>query len=834
MMDARDLEMDELHRRIAALEAALAQWRQTAERLQQAAEGADYERHLLRSLMDYLPDSIYFKDLQGRFIRINRSKATRSGLSDPLQAVAKSDADFFSPEHAREAAVDEQKIIQSGEPLLGKEERLVWPDGHATWVSTSKLPLYDDRGQIIGTFGVSREITVQKQAAEALRAAKEAAEAANRAKSAFLANISHEIRTPLNAVIGMTALVLKTQLSPHQRDYLKTVQDSGEALLAVINDVLDYSKIEAGKVVLDCSPFDLRESLGDTMKSFAIQAHRQGLELTCHVHHDVPRTVVGEYARLRQIVVNLVGNAIKFTERGEVTLEVAVERPSAPGDPPRALAGSAESSPAVVLHFTVSDTGIGIPAEKQSLIFEMFEQADSSTTRRYGGTGLGLAIATRLAALMAGRIWVESELGRGRRFHFTARFGLAPSPAAEEGPPDLTPLEGMRVLVVDDHAVNRRVLAEMLQSWRMLPTMAVGVEEAGAELRRARTAGQPYALLVIDAHMPEADGFMLAERIRRDVSVESRVVMMLTSGDHLEDVARCEELNVDAYLLKPVKESELLEAVELALGLRLPPAEASALDEPPPASGLRILLVEDSLVNQKLVLGTLAGRGHTVTLADHGKAAIAATESQSFDLILMDVQMPEMDGLEATMRIRAGEQWTGRHTPIIAMTAHTHPDDRRRCLEAGMDAFLTKPIRLPELFSAIDALAAPMKSAAGACPATCAPAAVDWARALRAMGNDPALLGTVVRAALDEIPRLLAQMREATAAGDAVRLARSAHTLAGAIRYFEAEQASRLLAEMERTGRESKIADAAAILPAIEAQMSIVTADLLDFLAADS
>ena len=661
----QDVDVDALRRQIAGLEGSVAQWRQTCEHLQQIAEQADYDRHLLRSLMDYLPDSIYFKDLQGRFIRINQGKAQRSGLQDPAQAIGKSDAEFFSPEHAREAADDERQIVATGQPLLGKEEFLVWPDGRMMWVSTSKLPLYDDAGQIIGTFGVSRDITAQKRAAEALRVAKDAAEAANRAKSTFLANMSHEIRTPLNAVIGMTELVLKSQLSAQQRDFLMTVKDSGEALLAVINDILDYSKIEAGKLVLDHKPFDFRESLGDTMKSFAIQAHRQGLELSCHIHRDVPAAVVGEYCRLRQIVVNLLGNAIKFPSAGEVILEVAVEPPAVADDAAQPPAADDEPSSArsVLLHFTVSDTGIGIPPEKQAVIFEMFEQADSSTTRRYGGTGLGLAIVSRLVALMEGRIWVESEVGRGSRFHFTARFGVAGDAAAAPAGSENAGLDGVRALVVDDNATNRRILVETLHNWRMAAASAAGADEALALLGEAQAAGRPFALVITDAHMPDADGFMLVEQVRRDPRLERTPVMMLTSGDRPEDTLRCDELKIVAYLLKPVKESELLHAVEVALGLRLPADESAAAESPPPASGLRILLVEDSPINQKLGLALLARRGHQTTLAESGRAALAAMETQAFDLVLMDVQMAEMDGWETTARIRAREQPTAAAFP---------------------------------------------------------------------------------------------------------------------------------------------------------------------------
>ena len=528
-----------------------------------------------------------------------------------------------------------------------------------------------------------------RQAAGELRAATYAAEAANRAKSTFLANMSHEIRTPLNAVIGMTELVLGSSLSVQQREFLLTVKDSGEALLSVINDILDFSKIEVGKLVLDRAAFDLRESLGDTLKSFALRAHQLGLEIACFIHADVPHMVVGDYSRLRQVVVNLVGNAIKFTEKGEVTLEVTQE---------------SRSEKEVVLHLVVADTGIGIPEEKQATIFEMFEQADSSTTRRHGGTGLGLAIAARLVGLMGGRIWVESTPGRGSRFHFVVRLELAETESARPPTPEPASLHGMRVLVVDDNATNRRILQEVLRSWQMVPTVAAGAREALESIQQAHKAGEPFSLVLTDAHMPSVDGFTLVEQIKQDAEMTNTVIMMLTSGDRPEDTSRCDELGIAAYLLKPVKQSELLEAIELALGITVARGELLRWAARPPhhVGSLNILLAEDSLVNQKLAIALLEGQGHTVTLANNGLEAVAAIETHRFDLVLMDVQMPEMDGLEATASIRAREKEAGMRVPIVAMTAHALKGDRERCLDAGMDSYIAKPIRAEELFETID------------------------------------------------------------------------------------------------------------------------------------
>jgi two-component system, sensor histidine kinase and response regulator len=781
-------ELAELRGRIALLERAETQSKRMEEALEQ-------ERYLLDTLMDHLPHTIYFKDLASRFIRVNRAQANLFSLGDPSEALGKTDFDYFSDEHARQAMADEQEIIRSGEPIVDKEEKETWPDGRHTWVLTTKMPLRDEEGRIVGTFGISRDITEKKEAADALQAAKEAAEAANRAKSAFLANMSHEIRTPLNAVIGMTELVLKSQVTVQQREFLTSVRDSGEALLSVINDILDFSKIEAGRLVLDCEVFDLRESLGDTMKSFALRAHQQGLELACQIHPDVPRMVAGDYNRLRQIIVNLVGNAIKFTEQGEVVLEVRLE----------SLSGQE-----VELHFTVSDTGIGIPESKRSIIFEMFEQADNSITRRRGGTGLGLAIASRLLDLMAGRIWVESEVGRGSRFHCTVRLGLAEDEAAEAARIEPACLHGMRALVVDDNATNRRILEEILRSWMIVPTCAASAPEAIEVMQRAFAGGQPFELVLTDAHMPQVDGFTLARRISEDPRLGSTVVMMLTSGDRPEDMARCEELGIAAYLLKPIKQSELLEAVELALGItmvgeELPrPAEQGRCRVGP----LRVLLAEDSLVNQKLAVALLEGEGHTVAVAQNGKQALDMLSGGPFDLVLMDVQMPDMDGLEATVRIRAAERRAGGHIPIIAMTAHALKGDRERCLAAGMDRYVAKPIRAKDLFAAIESMFPDRPPPPPGTPDGSARpegTGVEWSDALRAVQGNRDLLRTVIEAALEELPRLVAAIHGAVADRDATKLRLTAHTLKGSLRYFGMTPALEAACHLEQMGQDGKL-----------------------------
>jgi len=663
--------------------------------LNEANVRLDYERFLLNTLLERSPDFIYFKDTESRYIRISRALAEYLGIDDPAEANGKSDADFFDHDRASQYLEDERRVMSSGNPVVNKEEEQAWPDERVTWVSTSKVPLRDPSGAIVGTFGISRDITDRKQAENAMQAAREAAEAASRAKSDFLTNMSHEIRTPMNAIIGMTELVLDTELNDSQRDYLKMVLGSGESLLSVINDILDFSKIEAGKLDLVPTTFDLRESLEDAIRSLAFRAHTKGLELACHIQPDTPDRLIGDVGRLRQIVVNLVGNAIKFTERGEVIVHVRLH---------------SQQDEQVVLQVTVSDTGIGIPAEKQQLIFHAFEQADTSSTRQFGGTGLGLTISSRLAEYMGGRLWVQSEAGRGSHFHFTACFQRAveePTKPCETS----ARITGTRVLVVDDNSTNRQILAEMLHSWGMVSSEAAGAEQALNELQRACRDRQPFALVLNDACMPGIDGFTLAEQIRRDAQLRSTVIMMLTSGDRPGDLARCKELGIASYLLKPIKQSELFDALMSALGITAPedqPRETARREGiAVPQRRLRVLLAEDSPFNQKLAVGLLQKQGHTVVVAQHGREALEALERSPFDLVLMDIQMPEMDGLEATAAIRARERDRGQHVPIIAMTAHAMKGDRERCLDAGMDGYIAKPVRAKELFQTIDQVVPP-------------------------------------------------------------------------------------------------------------------------------
>src|SRR5580700_231130 len=654
-----------------------------------AEEALSDERKILRALIDNVPDFMYVKDTDCRFLVANLAVSQQMGAKTPADLLGKNDFDFYSREMATTFYEDEQRVIRTGEAEVNREETGVDSHGNVSQIMTTQVPLRDRNGRVTGLVGIGRDITHLKKVQEEMQKAREAAEAASQAKSEFLANRSHEIRTPLNGVMGMTDLALGTELTAEQREYLETVKMSGDSLLTVINDILDFSKIEAGKVDLEALDFNLRDSLESTLKTLAVRADEKGLELLCEVAPEVPEIVRGDSSRLRQIVVNLVGNAIKFTSAGEVALKVQA----------RDTEGEHR-----LLHFTVSDTGIGIPREKQKLIFDPFTQADTSTTRKYGGTGLGLTISTRLVKMMGGKIWVESDVGRGSQFHFTVRLGVADVKEMKLGtaaPPEL--LRDVKVLVVDDNRTNRRILEGMLLHWHMKPTSVDCGGAALAQLSAALEAGEPYALILTDMHMPDMDGFALIEQIRRRPELSAATIMMLTSAGHRGDAARCQELGVSAYLLKPIRQSELREAVARVLGAReqdgaIPLVTRFSLqDAREPDAYLRVLLAEDNLVNQRLVVRLLEKRGHRVVVASTGLEVLRALEKESFDLVLMDLQMPEMDGFEATTGIREKEKGTGAHQAIVALTAHAMKGDREKCLAAGMDGYLTKPIRPQEL-----------------------------------------------------------------------------------------------------------------------------------------
>jgi PAS domain S-box-containing protein len=776
------------------------------------------ERNLLEAFLEHIPENVYFKDLESRFLRVSSKMTKYLGAGDAMQLRGKSDSDFFSSEHAAAALADERQIILTGMPVLGKEEEETWEDGRRAWVLTNKVPLRDRRGHIIGTMGISHDITDRRLAelelarqAEELRRTNgtleqlaKAAEAASRAKGEFLANMSHEIRTPLNGVIGMTELALETELTREQREYLETVRFSAESLLGIINDILDFSKIEAGKVELEVVDFDLRECLETTLKTLALRADEKGLELLCDVKPDVPELLRGDPGRLRQVVVNLVGNAIKFTHEGEVALKVEA-------------GGSLNGR--YRLHFIVSDTGVGIPENKLESIFESFSQADTSTTRQYGGTGLGLTICRRLVQIMGGRIWAESELGKGSAFHLTVDMELGEEVAVPGFAGSAQPgvLKGTSVLIVDDNRTNRRILEGLVTNWGMKPVLASDGESALAALQAAREAGHPFQLILTDMHMPKMDGFALVERVARESRPKTPAIMMLTSGGHRNDTARCEELGVAAYLLKPVRRAELREAIERVLGAATENRQEALITDSTlvhhrdAQTTLSILLAEDNDVNQKLATRMLEKRGHRVTVAANGLQALDALRETTYDLVLMDVQMPEMDGIEATSELRSREMGSGRHQPVIAMTALVMQGDRERCLAAGMDGYLTKPIRPRALDEVLEQFIAQKrqngalleeapKQVAQPSP-TLEEEPVDGHELLERVGGDREFLTELVNLFREDSPRQLDRIRASLEKNDSTGVQRGAHSLRGTLANLAARPAADLAGTIEEAGQ---------------------------------
>lgn len=705
------------------------------------------------------------------------------------------------------------------------------------------------------------DMTEQRKIQEQLRHAKEEADAANQAKSLFLANMSHEIRTPMNAIIGLTELVLDSPLTPRQRDHLTAVADSAESLLSLINHILDFSKIEAGKLELDEVEFSLRTMIAGTMKTLALAAHRKRLELVSDIRPDVPDRLLGDAVRLRQVILNLLGNAIKFTDSGEVVLRVSIRS--------RVRQTSAEE---LELQLEVQDTGIGIPPDRQEAVFEAFEQVHTSTNRKYGGTGLGLSITAKLAQLMRGQAWLTSQVGQGSTFYVTCRVKVAAGETTTSVPNE-SPMTDLRVLIVDDNATSRGLLSELLSVWRMRPTAVSNAKEAIRVLENFVDADQAFAFTIIDSQMPGIDGFELAATIH--AGLESRagqLLILLSSPDRAAELARCEQLGLMAAIAKPINESELLDTfMSLRLGnggVEIPTLPSR--ERPAARAPLRVLLVEDSLFNQKLAVALLTKRGHSVIVANNGREAIDWFFRETFDRVLMDIQMPDIDGLEATQTIREREARQGTHIPIIAMTAQALTGDRERCLAVGMDEYLTKPIRSDLLFQLLESefpqavYPQPMKTkpasrtnsdrtsgkaASDASQATSTSTTsptdrplnvsngqkpstelVNWPHALAMVANDAELLRDVVAACLEDFPKWLRDLETGLANNEAPPFRRAAHSLRGASRTFGLERLAAPLQDLEMLAQAGNLAAAGQLLETLRPDLQSCVAELQGFL----
>jgi two-component system sensor histidine kinase/response regulator len=809
--------------------------RDTTDR-KRAEEALRESEERFRGTFENAAVGIAHTDLEGRFLRVNEKLCDILGYPRE-ELLDRRVQDITSPEDWATDVEQFGPLLRGEVPSVSRDKRYIRRDGSPVWVAVSVSLQCDATGRPLNVISVARDINHRKRLETELRQAKEVAEAANRAKDEFLANVSHEIRTPMNAILGMTELVLDTELTENQRQSLRTVQSAADNLLVILNDLLDFAKIEAGKMELAPGDFSLREAVGDTLRALAVRAHTKGLELIYQVQPDVPEAVVGDAGRLRQVLLNLVGNAIKFTERGEVVVEVKrlftddtddTDKKDKEGGRP-ASASSVSSASSVDLFFSVRDTGIGIPHEQQARIFRAFEQEDTSTTRRYGGTGLGLTIASRLVALMGGEITVESRPGRGSTFTFTARLGLQPhQPEQSASRPPLI-LNGLPVLIVDDNVTNRRILEEWLRGWQMRPAATGDGLAALDALWHQASRGEPYALVLLDAHMPDMDGLALAAQIRKRAELAATRIILLTSGEHPGDLARSRELRIDAHQLKPVQPDELLGTIYRVMcgsNSEGPPAARPATkgELTSAAWALRILVAEDNEFNAQLLEQLLERRGHKVRLASNGREALDLASGGGFDLLLLDVHMPELDGFQVARAIRALERTAEGHLPVIALTARSRREDREQCLAAGMDDFLSKPIQAADLWVAIDRVlrrdeGGGMRDEGNAVPSSFIPHPSPLLTPqvlLAACGGDGAILEKLCQAFRARLPDHLKALEDALRDRDAPRLREAAHRLAGMMSAFSTAAGS-VASELEDLAVQGLLEEARARVGQLEA-----------------
>ena len=786
-----------------------AQYTINKRKMAEAALRANEER--FRRIVETTPDGYYEVDINGNYTYFNDSMCDLLGYSR-VEMTGMNQRAYLDDANSEKLLNAVNQVYRTGESVKALDWTFNRRDGSERFAESSITLISDSKGQPVGFGGFLRDATERRQA-DALRQAKMAAETANREKSRFLANMSHEIRTPLNSIIGLIELMLETDLRPDQREDLDVVISSAYALLSLINNLLDFSKIEAGKFELENAPFDLRDFMKDTLRMMAMRTQTKGLELSYRVEPGTPDRLVGDPGRLRQVLLNLIENAVKFTDEGEVVAYVTSEK---------------QTHSEANIRFSVEDTGIGIPKDKQESIFSAFKQVDAKITNRYGGTGLGLAVSSQLVKLMGGKFNVSSKTGQGSRFEFSADFKRLPE-APRAGQPAAADFQGVTALVVDDNANSRRIAKDILEEWQMEVEFASNAEEARQILSANGMSDRPVDLAFIDSDMPGSDGFALAQWVK-DQKIKKLPLIMMLTFPHLKRKTEFQQLDIKTSIIKPLNPSEMLNAVSVALDKKTPDAAPpkKVLEAKPMkiAKSLKILVAEDTPFNQTFILRLLEKNGFHPTLVENGQQAVDRFEPDKFDVILMDVQMPEMDGFEATREIRKLEEQGGGRVPIIAMTAYATEGDRERCLTAGMDDYVSKPISASKLFKAIKVLIAPEESA----PSEDEPKSDAFNKdgLMKSFKNDHSLLKELVEIFINDYPQMLTTLRKSLETTDAKTFSRTAHSLKGMLRNFQAEAAADTAFDLEKRGEQEKLDGVDQIVETLANELDNVAQKLKD------